>query len=179
MPRGRPSRATVYARLDAQLDELNTRLGGLPTPKESEYVWADIWHLEAHHSTPIEGNTLVLREVEALLDQGRAVGSKPLAEYMEVKGYSEAAAWVYSQAHPESGRGRAAPHHAGDPTHPSPRHDTGVECGAPPPGHGRRGTGELSPARHRAVLRRYETAALAAGGCRPRHVGPRRGGARR
>ncbi|NYE00857.1 Fic family protein [Kineosphaera limosa] len=89
----------MYARLESQLHELNTRLGGLPTPKESEYIWSDIWHLEAHHSTALEGNTLVLREVEALLDQGRAVGSKPLAEYMEVKGYGEAATWVYGQAH--------------------------------------------------------------------------------
>ncbi|RIK17083.1 MAG: Fic family protein [Acidobacteria bacterium] len=99
MPRGRPTRASVYARLDAALDELNTRLGGLPLPEEANFVWRDIWHLEAHHSTAIEGNTLVIREVEALLEQGRAVGAKPLKEYMEVKGYAEAARWVYGQAH--------------------------------------------------------------------------------
>ena len=51
MSRGRQSRATVYARLEAAIAELNERLGGLPSPKESEYVWSDIWHLEAHHST--------------------------------------------------------------------------------------------------------------------------------
>jgi Fic family protein len=78
--------------------ELNERLGGLPSPKESEYVWSDIWHLEAHHSTALEGNTLVLREVEALLERGRAVGAKPLKEYMEVQGYATAARWVYAQA---------------------------------------------------------------------------------
>ncbi len=98
MARGRPSRATVYARLDSQLAELRTRLGGLPSPEESAYVWTDIWHLEAHHSTALEGNTLVLREVETLLDQGRAVGAKPLKEYMEVKGYGDAASWVYREA---------------------------------------------------------------------------------
>ena len=98
MARGRPSRATVYARLDNQLAELRTRLGGLPSPEESAYVWADIWHLEAHHSTALEGNTLVLREVETLLDQGKAVGAKPLREYMEVKGYGDAASWVYREA---------------------------------------------------------------------------------
>lgn len=98
MARGRPSRATVYARLEAAITELNERLGGLPSPKESEYVWSDIWHLEAHHSTALEGNTLVLREVEALLEQGRAVGAKPLKEYMEVQGYATAARWVYAQA---------------------------------------------------------------------------------
>jgi Fic family protein len=56
-----------------------------------------VWHLEAHHSTALEGNTLVLREVEQLLEQGRAVGSKALKDYMDVLGYSEAARWVYDQ----------------------------------------------------------------------------------
>ena len=98
MARGRVSRKTVYRRLDAQLADLHSRLGGLPSPKESEYIWSDIWHLEAHHSTALEGNTLVLREVESLLERGRAVGSKPLKEYMEVKGYGDAATWVYSEA---------------------------------------------------------------------------------
>ena len=104
MARGRPARATVYARLELQMAELRTRLGGLPSPKEAEYVWADIWHLEAHHSTALEGNTLVLREVEALLEKGRAVGAKPLREYMEVKGYGDAAAWVYGEAVEKSER---------------------------------------------------------------------------
>lgn len=98
MARGRPSRATVYERLDRAVTELRDRLGGLPSPKESEFIWSDIWHLEAHHSTALEGNTLVLREVEALLEKGRAVGAKPLKEYMEVEGYAQAARWVYGQA---------------------------------------------------------------------------------
>jgi Fic family protein len=88
----------VYQRLDAAIAELRTNLGGLPTPKESETIWSDIWHLEAHHSTALEGNTLVLREVEALLERGRAVGAKPLKEYLEVQGYGAAAKWVYGQA---------------------------------------------------------------------------------
>lgn len=96
--RGRPSRATVYERLNSSVAELRERLGGLPSPKEAEYVWSDIWHLEAHHSTALEGNTLVLREVEALLERGRTVGAKPLKEYLEVQGYGDAAHWVYGQA---------------------------------------------------------------------------------
>jgi hypothetical protein len=96
--RGRPSRASVYERLGHALAELDQRFGGLPSPKEAESIWADIWHQEAHHSTALEGNTLVLREVEMLLDQGRAVGAKPLREYNEVKGYADAARWVYGQA---------------------------------------------------------------------------------
>lgn len=96
--RGRPSRASVYERLGRALTELDQRFGGLPSPREAESIWADIWHQEAHHSTALEGNTLVLREVEMLLVQGRAVGAKPLREYNEVKGYADAARWVYGQA---------------------------------------------------------------------------------
>lgn len=98
MARGRPSRQTVYDQLARSLSDLHQRLGGLPSPHPAETIWSDIWHLEAHHSTALEGNTLVLREVEALLDDGRAVGAKPLKEYLEVKGYGDAARWVYSQA---------------------------------------------------------------------------------
>ena len=53
---------------------------------------------EAHHSTAIEGNTLMLKQVEQLLDEGRAVGNKQLREYMEVRGYADAANWVYGRA---------------------------------------------------------------------------------
>lgn len=96
--RGRPSRASVYQRLERALFELNERYGGLPNPKEAQSIWDDIWHQEAHHSTALEGNTLVLREVEVLLAQGRAVGAKSLKEYNEVRGYADAARWVYGQA---------------------------------------------------------------------------------
>jgi Fic family protein len=95
-PRGRPSRTAIYQRFATAIDELE-RYGGLPTPVEAKQLWDDVWHLEAHHSTALEGNTLVLREVEQLLEQGRAVGSKELKDYMEVLGYSEAARWVYKQ----------------------------------------------------------------------------------
>lgn len=79
------------------MTDLRDRLGGLPTPREAGAVWDDIWHLEAHHSTALEGNTLVLREVAVLLEQERPVGNKPLRDYLEVRGYGEAARWVYSQ----------------------------------------------------------------------------------
>ncbi len=95
-PRGRPSRIAIYQRFATAIEELG-RYGGLPNPVEAKQLWDDVWHLEAHHSTALEGNTLVLREVEQLLEQGRAVGSKELKDYMEVLGYSEAARWVYEQ----------------------------------------------------------------------------------
>jgi Fic family protein len=94
---GRPPREAIYRRLKVQIGELRDRLGGLPTPAEAEGIWRDIWLEEAHHSTAIEGNTLVLKQVEALLSEGRAVGSKELREYMEVRGYANAADWVYGR----------------------------------------------------------------------------------
>jgi len=80
-----------------QIRELGERLGGLPSPLEAEGIWRGIWLEEAHHSTAIEGNTLVLKQVELLLAEGRAVGNKELSEYLEVRGYATAADWVYGQ----------------------------------------------------------------------------------
>lgn len=95
--RGRPPRASVYAAVDQGMFELN-RIGGLPSPDVASEIWRDIWFEETHNSTAIEGNTLILKEVRALLEEGRAVGDKELREYLEVKGYADAAEWVYSQA---------------------------------------------------------------------------------
>ena len=96
--RGRPRRTDVYRRLDAQVAELRERMGGLPAPEDAAGIWRDIWYEEAHHSTAIEGNTLVLKQVAELLREGRAVGNKELREYLEVQGYADAADWVYRQA---------------------------------------------------------------------------------
>lgn len=93
---GRPPRSAVYERLRVQIGELRDRLGGLPSPEEAQDIWRGIWLEEAHHSTAIEGNTLVLSQVEQLLAEGRAVGNKELREYMEVRGYATAADWVYT-----------------------------------------------------------------------------------
>ena len=96
--RGRPSRAEVFKRLQVQIGELRDKLGGLPSPEEAEGIWRGIWLEEAHHSTAIEGNTLVLKQVELRLAEGRAVGNKELSEYLEVRGYADAAYRVYGHA---------------------------------------------------------------------------------
>jgi hypothetical protein len=93
----------VLRTLDRAVEDLQS-VGGLPLPLESESIWEGIWYEEAHHSTAIEGNTLVLKEVERLLAEGKAVGSKELAEYLEVEGYAKAAQWVYAQAVEQSAR---------------------------------------------------------------------------
>ena len=98
MPGGRPSREAIHERLAGLVVELRSRLGGLPSPEEAEGIWTDIWYQEAHNSTALEGNTLVLKEVATLLGEGRAVGHKELKDYLEVKGYADAAHWVYGQA---------------------------------------------------------------------------------
>jgi Fic family protein len=95
---GRPRRADVYQRLDDAFAELRERMGGLPSPVEADGIWTSIWYEEAHNSTAIEGNTLVRKQVEQLLGDGRAVGNKELKEYLEVRGYADAAQWVYGQA---------------------------------------------------------------------------------
>src|SRR3989442_2962633 len=95
--RGRPSREEVLRALDRAIEDLDS-VGGLPLPAEADAIWEGIWYAEAHHSTAIEGNTLVLKEVERLLRDGKAVGSKELAEYLEVEGYARAARWVYAQS---------------------------------------------------------------------------------
>ena len=88
----------MFYRLAVQVAELHDRMGGLPSPDEASGIWEDIWYEEAHHSTAIEGNTLVLKQVKSLLRDGKAVGDKELREYLEVQGYAQAAYWVYSQA---------------------------------------------------------------------------------
>ena len=53
MARGRPTRQSIYNLLEEAIDDLRTRLGGLPAPAEAEEAWDDLWHQEAHHSTAL------------------------------------------------------------------------------------------------------------------------------
>jgi fido (protein-threonine AMPylation protein) len=91
-------RSALHAQLAEEIASLHRRLGGLPSPLEAEDIWTPLWHLEAHNSTALEGNTLALHEVEELLTTGRASGQKELKDYLEVSGYAAAAKWAYGQA---------------------------------------------------------------------------------
>ena len=95
--RGRPNRRTVFLQFESSIENLKN-YGGLPKAEDAQTIWENIWYIEAHNSTALEGNTLVLREVKALLEQNRSVGGKELKEYLEVESYGKAALWVYSQA---------------------------------------------------------------------------------
>jgi fido (protein-threonine AMPylation protein) len=65
-------------------------------------VWAGIWTEETHHSTAMEGNTLRLRQVQRLLEDGVVSGAETeLREVLEAKAYGDAARWVYSHAYME------------------------------------------------------------------------------
>jgi fido (protein-threonine AMPylation protein) len=98
--RGRPSRAAILSAVDEGVRELD-RIGGLPTPFESAAIWEGIWQEEAHHSTAIEGNTLLLKQVRVLLDTGVVMGPpRELKEILEVQAYADAARWTYEQALP-------------------------------------------------------------------------------
>jgi Fic family protein len=86
------------------MDDMRTRFGGLPSRHEAASIWRDIWREEAHHSTAIEGNTLVQREVDQLLEHGlTGARRKELTEYLVVKGYGNAAEWVYATGIDPSG----------------------------------------------------------------------------
>ncbi|MDR2178916.1 MAG: Fic family protein [Synergistaceae bacterium] len=95
--RGRPSSQNIFSQFARVMKNL-AEYGGLPSLEQASAIWDDIWYVEAHNSTGIEGNTLVLREVKAMLQRNRAIGGKELKDYLEVEGYAKAAKWVYSQA---------------------------------------------------------------------------------
>jgi Fic family protein len=78
------------------MEDMGKRFGGLPSRLEAEEIWRNIWREETHNSTAIEGNTLVQREVDELLESGlTGRRNKRLEEFLEVRGYADAAGWVY------------------------------------------------------------------------------------
>jgi Fic family protein len=93
----RPTRAAIHERVQHEVAALRN-VGGLPAPEEAAEIWRTFWLHEAHNSTALEGNTLAMRQVEALLARNATVGNKQLKDYLEVTGYAEAAKWVYEQA---------------------------------------------------------------------------------
>lgn len=94
--RGRPSLQEVLGLLDEEVTLLKDRLGGLPRAIEADEILHAIWLDDVHNSTAIEGNTMTKAQVVDLVDRGRA--SARLVENLEVKGYADAADWVYRHA---------------------------------------------------------------------------------
>lgn len=82
--------------LDEEVALLKGSLGGLPRAVEADEILHAIWLDDVHNSTAIEGNTMTKLQVADLVDRGRA--SARLVESLEVKGYADAADWVYRHA---------------------------------------------------------------------------------
>jgi Fic family protein len=96
MPRGRPTRADVLARLDELIAHFHLDYGGLPRAVEADQILREIWLEDTYHSSALEGAPLSKKQVVALVEEGQASG--PLTDTLEVRGYSDAAAWVYRVA---------------------------------------------------------------------------------
>lgn len=90
-PGGRHSRAAIYERAFDAIREVQREVGTLPSPVEAWAAWEELWIADAHNSTAIEGNTLVLSQVRALLHARETSGRRPLKDYAEVLGYAAAA----------------------------------------------------------------------------------------
>ena len=71
---------------------------GVPRWEAAADIWREVWIEEVRHSTGLSGNSLTRNEVERLLADGRAVGSRLLVEYLYVRGYGDASRWVCQQA---------------------------------------------------------------------------------
>jgi Fic family protein len=96
VPGGHPTTRQLLARVDTEVSVLRERLGGLPHRLELDHVLREIWLLETHHSTAIEGGSLSPRDVIAVVERDEARGT--LTEALEVKAYADAAGWVYETA---------------------------------------------------------------------------------
>lgn len=89
--------------------DMEARFGGLPSRLEAEEIWRNIWREETHNSTAIEGNTLVQHEVDQLLERGlTGTRTKALVEYLEVRGYADAAGGCTRLASTRQASGRPA-----------------------------------------------------------------------
>jgi fido (protein-threonine AMPylation protein) len=93
---GRPSLEDVIRRVDEEVRLLHEHLGGLPRAVEADQILREIWIDDVHNSTAIEGNTMTRAQVQELM--GRRKVTATLKEMLEVKGYANAADWVYRHA---------------------------------------------------------------------------------
>ena len=77
--------------------DMTDGFAGLLSWEAAADIWREVWIEEVHHSTGLGGNSLTRNEVERLLADGRAVGSRLLVEYLYVRGYGDASRWVCHQ----------------------------------------------------------------------------------
>lgn len=83
----------VLLRLDAKKSKLDS---ARPLPSASVRSLIEDFQLRyTHETTAIEGNTLTLRETQAVLEHGITVHGKPLRDHLEVINANEALDWLY------------------------------------------------------------------------------------
>lgn len=82
----------VLQRLDAKKSKLDS---ARPLPSASVKSLIEDFRLRyTHETTAIEGNTLTLRETQAVLEHGITVHGKPLRDHLEVINADEALDWL-------------------------------------------------------------------------------------
>jgi Fic family protein len=79
------------------MSEVLATYGVLPTPVSARAAWEELWIADAHNSTAIEGNTLVLAQVRELLQARETSRRRPLRDYLEVLGYAAAARTIIDE----------------------------------------------------------------------------------
>jgi len=109
MKRGRHPRSVIYERAYDDLQAVLHRQGALPTPIVARAAWEELWIADAHNSTAIEGNTLILAQVRDLLNARETSGRHPLREYLEVLGYAAAARTIIDELEREQRRASTHP----------------------------------------------------------------------
>ncbi|MFB5191901.1 Fic family protein [Alicyclobacillus fastidiosus] len=79
-----------------RLDTKKSRLGAVcPLPSASVRSFIEDFRLRyTHETTTIDGNTLTLREIQAVLQHGITVHGKPLRDHLEVVNANEALNWL-------------------------------------------------------------------------------------
>jgi hypothetical protein len=90
------------------MSEVIATHGVLPAPASARVAWAELWIADAHNSTAIEGNTLVLAQVRDLLQAGETSGRRSLKDYLEVLGYAAAARSIIDELDERAPPGKRA-----------------------------------------------------------------------
>lgn len=90
------------------MSEVVARHGELPAPGTAPAAWEELWIADAHNSTAIEGNTLVLAQVRDLLRTRETSGRRPLKDYLEVLGYAAAARSILNELEDAGRAGRTS-----------------------------------------------------------------------
>jgi Fic family protein len=84
----------------AEIDELSAKLRSLRPLNEGELsrLKNEFVIENTYNSNAIEGNSLTLRETALILNEGIAIGEKPLKDHLEAVGHKEAMSFIISLA---------------------------------------------------------------------------------